>query len=543
MESVKRAAITARVSSEEQAKNSSIPDQIARGKVAAEQRGWTVAGTYADEGVTGTTADRPEWQRLLADCRAGKIDVVIATKWDRLARNAMVGLEIAAELERLNVDLVVLEADFDTSTPTGKMMRHVLVGFAAFDRDTLVEKMGRGQRAMAERGGWPGGNQAPYGYRAVGGGRDNRLEINADEATILRQAIAWIVEDQMTTGQVASRLNAAGMLTRKGRLWTHQNLRRHFVERTLLGEVLWGRMEKTHRSTRASGKYGPPVLIQYEPIISTERFDALQRAMAIRARGVNKPRKTYPLSGRLICFCGEPFGGAWRADRDLRQYRCRAAKWTATGEAVCRARRLDAEWVEHVVWTEITGVLAHPERLMAYVGDYIGLRAHQVQVERDESAEVQARVATLERALARAVKSSYLDDEPEAHAEAVAQIRADLDESRQRRDLLVEWRQESAQQSARMRDVWALAEIATDRLNGMSVQQREQVLALLDVRVSVLDAPPNAPARGGLNGGLGPARPSLHIGGSVPHERLLDMIVEGRYPVVAGSRSAEPPPR
>ncbi len=230
MAAVKRPGIYARVSSEEQAKNSSIGDQVSRGQAAVRLRRFGQPGVYSDEGVTGTTANRPEWQRLLADCRAGLIDVVLVTRWDRLARNALVGLEIAAQLEDLGVRLVVIEADFDTGTPSGKMMRHMLVGFAALERDTLVERMGRGQHAMAERGGWPGGTQAPYGYKAVGGGRANHLVIDEDEAAVLRLMTDWVVDEQLTTGQVAQRLNAAGLLTRKVAPWTHQNLRRHLTE-------------------------------------------------------------------------------------------------------------------------------------------------------------------------------------------------------------------------------------------------------------------------------------------------------------------------
>jgi DNA invertase Pin-like site-specific DNA recombinase len=540
---VTRSGVYARVSSEEQAKNSSIGDQVSHGQNAARLRGFGQPGIYSDEGVTGTTANRPAWQRLLADCRAGLIDVVLVTKWDRLARNALVGLEIAAQLEDLGVRLVVIEADFDTGTPSGKMMRHMLVGFAAFDRDTLVERMGRGQHAMAERGGWPGGKQAPYGYKAVGGGRDNRLVICEEEAAVLRQIVNWVVDDQLTTGQVAQRLNAAGTLTRKGRRWTHQNLRRHLTERKLVGEILWGRLEKTYRSSRATGKYGPTVTIFCEPIISEERFAALQTAMSLRTRGTNKPRQIYPLSGRLICFCGEPFGGSYRADRDLRQYRCRAAKWTAAGEPPCSARRICADWIEGVVWEQILALLAKPERLLSTVEDYVALRAGQVEVERDESADVQANIVKLERALSRALMSSYMEDEPDAHDAVIAQIRVELDQARARQELLVSWKQESSERSARMRDIWSLAEVAVQRLGAMTLEQRQQVMALLDVRVTVLEARVEGPARGGFMGGLGPAQPRVRIEGSVPHATLLDMIVEPGYPRALSTPPVAPPPR
>ena len=376
-----RPGVYARVSSEDQAKNSSIDDQIARGRAAAQQRGWTTPAVYPDEGATGTNADRPQWQRLLADCRAGLIDVVIATKWDRVARDARVGLDIAAQLESLGVSLVVVEADFDTTTPTGKLMRHQMIGFAAFDRDSLVERMGRGQHAMAERGGWPGGKQAPYGYIAVGGGRDNRLVVNEQEADVLRLVVGWVVDERLTTGQAAQRLHSNGILTRTGVAWTHQNLRRHLTERKLLGEIQWGRTETTYRSSRATGKYGPTVTLQCEPIISKERFDSLQVSMSLRARGPNKPRQIYPLSGRLVCHCGQTFGGCYRADRHLRQYRCRAAKWTAVGDPSCDARRIEADWIEGLVWQEVVRLLSQPDWLVATVEDYVSLRTSQVAVE------------------------------------------------------------------------------------------------------------------------------------------------------------------
>jgi len=459
-----------------------------------------------------------------------------------LARDALVGLEIAAQLEDLGVRLVVIEAYFDTGTPSGKMMRHMLVGFAAFDRDALVERMGRGQHALAERGGWPGGKQAPYGYRAVGGGRDNHLEIDEDEGAVLRLVTGWVVDEQLTTGQVAQRLNADGILTRKGVPWTHQNLRRHLTERKLIGEVLWGRTEKTHRSSRATGKYGPTVVVKVEPILSQERFNALQKAMTVRARGQNKPRQIYPLSARLICFCGQPFGGSFRSDRELRQYRCRATKWSASGEATCDARRIEADWIEGVVWDEVLELLSKPERLLATVHDYLELREGQVTVERDEAADIAANIARLERALNRALRSSYMDDEPDAHHEVVAQIRQDLIEAHARRQLLAEWTRESQEQSGRMRDVWALSEVAVERLGRMSFGQRQQVLALLDLRVTVLDPRTEGPARGGFQGGLGPARPRIHIKGSVPHGVLLDMMVAPGYPIVVGSPPGAPHP-
>ena len=534
-----RVGVYCRVSSEEQVLGTSLDDQASRGQSEATRRGFETVNIYRDEGVTGTTSDRPAWNRLIQACRMNLIDVVIATKWDRIARSARVGLQIADELEELGVRLIIIEADFDTSTPTGKMIRHMMVGFAALERDTIVERMARGQHAMAERGGWPSGGASPYGYRAVGGRRDNKLHIYEPEAETIRTVVGWIIDEGLTTGEVCRRLNAAGRVTRRGRPWQHQNLRRILTQRVLVGEVVWANTKKTHRSYKPTGKYGGPVTLNLTPIITEERFDALQKAMAVRAYGRKQESKPYPLSGRLTCHCGEPFGGVWRRDRDLRQYRCRAAKWTATDALRCRARRIDAAWVEGVVWDEVAALLSQPERLLACVHDYLGLRAGQVVVECDESAAMDANVARLERGLSRARKSALLDDDPDAYAELIVELKDELDSARRQRDMLLAWRQESAQEATRIRSMWELAEAAADRLPAMSIEEKAEIFAILGIRVTVLDPPPGAPARGGRDGGYGPAKPRLRIEGSVPHQQLLEAIAPGN-PSIAGLPPAAP---
>jgi site-specific DNA recombinase len=537
-----RAAVYCRVSSEEQVHGTSLDDQAARGDSEANRRGYGRITVFRDEGVTGTTSDRPAWNRLIEAARNGQVDVVIATKWDRVARSARVGLQIVDELERLGVSLIIIDADFDASTPTGRMIRHMMVGFAALERDTIVERMARGQHAMAERGGWPSGGASPYGYRVVGGRRDNTLSVHEAEANTLRNVVRWVVEEGLTTGEAARRLNASGHLTRHGRLWSHQNLRRILTQRVLVGEIIWANTAKTHRSYVPSGKYGGPVTLHFEPIIDEELFARLQTILALRAHGPNTRAKPYPLSGRLMCYCGEPFGGVWRSDRDLRQYRCRAARWTATGEERCRSRRIDAKWIEGVVWQEVVRLLAQPERLLQCVNDYLGIRSSQLVVERDETDSIAGNISRLERALHRARMEALLDDDPGAYTALISEIKKELDGAKIQSELLRTWREESARESTRIRTIWEMAEAAAERLPAMSIAEKAELLSILDVRVTVLDPPLDVPARGGRNGGYGPARPRLRIEGSVPHQQLLNVLAPGDL-TVAGTPLASLRPR
>ena len=341
--------------------------------------------TYVERGVTGTRASRPEWDRLMQAARDGQIDVVVVTKWNRFARSAQVGLTLANELEQLHVDLVVIEAEFDTSTSQGRLFRHMMVGLAEFDRDMVIENMTMGaRRAAQDRAVWPC-SMTPYGYKHSGSGTEAQLTVDAEQQRVIEPATGWLVDDGLTTGQVCRRLDDLGMHPPRGGAWTHQNLRRKLTNRSLLGEHVWGRHpddRHVDRGRHRPGKYGAPITVRSEPILSPERFAALQVALRRRSSGAKAAAQPYPLSGRLFCTCGEPYTGAHRADRNLRQYRCRGTRWTGTDERTCRSRRLTADWVEDTVWTGVVALLTDPERLRACAADY--LRSSAIAEQKDE---------------------------------------------------------------------------------------------------------------------------------------------------------------
>jgi len=141
---VKRAAIYCRVSTDEQAEHGySLADQQERGRayIASRGRGWMpVEESYIDDGVSGTLRDRPALGRLLADAKAGKIDVVVCTKLDRLARKLRVLLSIWDELEDMGVAVVIIEESIDTTTAIGQLVRNVLGAIAEFEVDTIAAR-------------------------------------------------------------------------------------------------------------------------------------------------------------------------------------------------------------------------------------------------------------------------------------------------------------------------------------------------------------------------------------------------------------------
>jgi DNA invertase Pin-like site-specific DNA recombinase len=144
---LRRSAIYARVSTAEQTPE----NQLSVLRVFAAARGWKVL-EFVDHGVSGAKERRPGLDALLAAARARKIDIVVCVKLDRLARSVHHLVAMVTEFEALGVDLVVVDQAVDTTTPTGKLMFHVLGAVAEFERDLIRERVIAGLRRAQAQG-------------------------------------------------------------------------------------------------------------------------------------------------------------------------------------------------------------------------------------------------------------------------------------------------------------------------------------------------------------------------------------------------------
>ncbi|MED7929321.1 recombinase family protein [Nonomuraea sp. LP-02] len=476
-----RAAVYARVSTEDQTDNTSLDDQVRICRRYAEERGWSVVQVYREEGFTGTKADRPEWSQLMKHAAARAFDVVVVMNWKRFARNARIGLNISFELEELGVGLAVTELNIDTTTPQGRFLRLQFLGLAELDRDSVVEQMAKGQHAKARAGGWPASPSAlPYGYRLEGQGRSNRVVHNEAEVHMVRLVVGWVVDEGLTRGQAALRLNAEGYRQRNGNPWHQDNLRDMLRGRGMLGELNWGSSGK--------GKYGDPIKIQVEPIVTEERWLALQEALSRRTRHSTQARPYLLNQGRMVSPCGEPYGGVVMSRTTRRIYRCRKRRYNSVGAPKCGCVNLTADTIEARVWAEVRDLLGKPERLMRLAADYYASRADQVEAERDELEQITTHLAKLERSLVYDVAEYLRQGVPaEVVKAATDRIRDEMAELRRRRAELVARTEDANGASERMRALIELAERASSRLADMTSEERAEVVELLRVRVTVLE--------------------------------------------------------
>ena len=193
--------------------------------------GWEFAGVYADEGVSGTKESRPEFQRLLADCRAGKIDLVITKSITRFARNTVTLLNAIRELKLLDIDVYFEKENLHSLSGAGELMLTLLAMYAEEEAWSASENQKwRVQKMFAE--GRPNTGRM-LGYRL----RNGRLKIIPEEAEIVREIFQWYL-DGMGANKIARQLNAQKVASFYGGKWSQSAVQKLLRNEKYCGDML-----------------------------------------------------------------------------------------------------------------------------------------------------------------------------------------------------------------------------------------------------------------------------------------------------------------
>jgi site-specific DNA recombinase len=182
-----RCAVYTRKSSEEglEQEFNSLHAQRAAGEayIASQSaEGWLlVPDRYDDGGISAATLERPALKRLLADVEAGKIDVIVVYKIDRLSRSLSDFVTLIDLFDRHDVSFISITQQFNTTTSMGRLTLNILLSFAQFERELTAERIRDKFLAPRKRGLWMGG-RPPLGYDV----RDRKLGVNQAEAELVR---------------------------------------------------------------------------------------------------------------------------------------------------------------------------------------------------------------------------------------------------------------------------------------------------------------------------------------------------------------------
>ena len=173
--------------------------------------GWKlVPDRYDDGGISGGTMDRPALQRLLADIREHRVDVVVVYKIDRLTRSLSDFARIVETFDQAQASFVSVTQQFNTTTSMGRLTLNVLLSFAQFEREVTAERIRDKIAASKKKGMWMGGT-VPLGYRV-----DNRKLIVHPPAALEVRALFDRYLELGSVVALAEELNGRGKGDRNG---------------------------------------------------------------------------------------------------------------------------------------------------------------------------------------------------------------------------------------------------------------------------------------------------------------------------------------
>ena len=482
-----RAAICTRVSTAEQVKGTSLDTQMDECRDYATNRRLTVVAEYVDGGVTGKYANRPGLDRLMADCRAGLIEVVIVAKHDRFGRSFRHTVALIGELEELGIEFVSIAERID-DTPSGRFQRNVLLSVAEFERERILERTGEGKERRAVEGRWSCG-QPPYGWLLQ---RDehgvSQVQINQAEADTWQHIAEGMIDRGLSTLAMARELNAGGIPKRKGGTWTAGSLR-HLIQEAHALDGNW--VYRRDGRPWAKPSDGPPIAMSLPPILTPERFAALRTVIA-RQNLTRKPINTiHLLSGRLTSACGSPMWAMKNKPGSRRFYRCRA-KFAPDGGGRaktwnCGCQNIDAQAIEEHVWAAVAQALLDPTALLALAAEQAASAAVATGISQEDIAALDRKIARLQKAASTALADALAHGiDMAVAAGAVRSLQSQLEEAQERRKLVAAWAATSEERSGRAK---TLAQIATETTQAISLQSfgdaHRRVIDALDVRIEV----------------------------------------------------------
>lgn len=321
---------------------------------------WLLPDRYDDGGFSGGNTNRPALKRLLADCEAGKIDIIVVYKIDRLSRSICDFAELSNRFDKWNVAFVSVTQEINTHTSAGRMMLNILVTFAQFEREVITERVRDKMAASRRKGKWVGGT-VPYGYRV----ENRRLVPDEAEAAVVRRIYGRYLEVQ-SPKLVASELNAEGIPNHNGRRWDTQSIHRIMTNHHYVGEVEY---------------QGAVYEGEHDGIVERELWDRCREIMSgdapkpDRSRSGSEPAL---LQGVLRCGHCQSAMSPVRATRRGRSYLYYACLHSARHpDCGCPVRHLPAAEVEGQVLAQLGKALASPE-IVAGVSRQTGVSGREL---------------------------------------------------------------------------------------------------------------------------------------------------------------------
>jgi len=370
MEPIKQTGIWIRVSTDEQAQGDSPLHHETRARHYAAAKGWNVREVYDLAGVSGKAVmEHPEAKRMLEDVRRGHISGLIFSKLARLTRNARELMDFSDIFRENNADLISLQENIDTGTPSGRLFYNMVAVMAQWEREEIGDRV-KASISIRAKLGKPLNGKSPFGYYW----KDKKLVQHPDEAPV-RRLIYELFEQHGRKKTVARLLNERGFRTRDGSRWSDTSVDRLIQDPTAKG------IHRANFTRRVAGNkpwaFKPEhewVLTPVEPVVSEELWQKCNDNLEAGKTKLVRPAKqvTHLFAGLTVCECGKKM-----------YVPSNSPKYVCTG---CR-NKIPIEDLEGVFLDELKNYLVSPDKVAAYLvkaNTAIGEKAQLLEALRNE---------------------------------------------------------------------------------------------------------------------------------------------------------------
>jgi site-specific DNA recombinase len=304
---------------------------------------WEYVGVYADEAETGTKDSRPEFQRLLTDCRAGRIDLILTKSISRLARNTVTLLETVRELKGLGVGVYFEEQNLYSLSGDGELMLSILASYAQEEsRSTSENCKWRIRKDFRE--GKASTYIRIYGYECKAG----QLIIIPEEANVVRMIFGDYLSG-LGKNTIMKKLDRLGIPAKCGGRWSETTVGSILTNEKYIGDMcLQKSFVKDHITKRQRPNHGelPKYYVtgSHDAIVDAETFKAVQVEIALRAvEASQRAKPTFSeFSGLITCGrCGAKFRRKINAiGTKYAKVTWACATYTYRGKLECPAKRI-----------------------------------------------------------------------------------------------------------------------------------------------------------------------------------------------------------
>jgi site-specific DNA recombinase len=399
---MKTAAIYARVSTEEQVKNTSLRGQVEACREYAQKQGYTIIREVTED-FSGARLDRPGLDELRGMADRGEIEALVVFEADRLSRKVGHLLLLEEELSRRGVGLLFVNGQDDTTSPEGRMFFTMRGAFGEFERTKIIERTRLGKLRMARQGKAIGNNFQPLGYAI----HDGHYHIIEDEARIVRFIFEWAVYDRLSIRGIGLRLTQMGATTKRGNThWAPPSIKNILDNPVYTGTAYWNRNmatvpkkrrtdepRKIEKSSHKQRDMSEWIAIPCPQIVSQSLWDAAQRQLQLnKERSPRRTKRNYLLRGLIKCgHCGYGYYG--RDSRGFAYYYCGGGEIMTdplrpnyTGHK-CQGRPMRADGpkgIEERIWKYIRNRITDEEALLATFEQRGIVQAEEVRRDQDE---------------------------------------------------------------------------------------------------------------------------------------------------------------